>query len=386
MISSLLGLLFASPLFLAQPVAGLEKRLAVTAFTQTTCRTYLTTKSTTATTSTASLVLNLDPIVLYTETPSTTLTPQATTTTTTTTFTATTTASVVTDTFSTTTTIIVSTTEIDTITISQTETDTVTSTAATTSTVPIPNGFIFPTPTAGGKKRGLSPAVQAIDMVKKSSGTLEARDAAAMSLRCKGAKSKYPYKVACTQIVESIKPITFTLTAKQTTTITAPVPTSTITASTTITTTIYEPDASVTSTFSETDTVTSTVLATETQSQTVTSTVTYQPTSTYYAQCGAQNQVSTDLSGSLLTLVTDSGTANQVFYTVDAYSCCAACATTANCAGSNWIPSLGSENCELNIFNSCPANQGQLADEYGTSSAVPVTLSNGNCGYFLYQS
>jgi hypothetical protein len=78
-ISSLLPLLFASLLFLAQPVAALEKRLAATAFTQTTCRTYITTKSTTATTSTTSLVLNLNPIVLYTKTPSTTVTPQATT-------------------------------------------------------------------------------------------------------------------------------------------------------------------------------------------------------------------------------------------------------------------------------------------------------------------
>jgi hypothetical protein len=129
MIPSLLGVLFASSLFLAQPVAGLEKRLAATAFTQTTCRTYLTTKSTTATTSTTSLVVNLNPIVLYTKTPSTTLTPQATTSestfkapisrlpcllnvaTTTTTLTATTTAPVVTDTFSSTTTMIVSTTE-----------------------------------------------------------------------------------------------------------------------------------------------------------------------------------------------------------------------------------------------------------------------------------
>jgi hypothetical protein len=79
MISSLLPLLFASLLFLAQPVAALEKRLAVTAFTQTTCRTYLTTKSTTATTFSTSLVLNLNPIILYTKTPSTTVTPQATT-------------------------------------------------------------------------------------------------------------------------------------------------------------------------------------------------------------------------------------------------------------------------------------------------------------------
>jgi hypothetical protein len=70
---------YASLLFLAQPVAALEKRLAATAITQTTCRTYITTKSTTATTSTTSLVLNLNPIVLYTKTPSTTVTPQATT-------------------------------------------------------------------------------------------------------------------------------------------------------------------------------------------------------------------------------------------------------------------------------------------------------------------
>jgi hypothetical protein len=92
---------------------------------------------------------------------------------------------------------------VDTVTISQTETDTVTSTAATTtSTVPIPDGFIVPTPTSGGKKRGLSPAVQANAMVKKSSEIHEARAAIAfMPPRCKGAKTKYPYKVVCTQLV-----------------------------------------------------------------------------------------------------------------------------------------------------------------------------------------
>lgn len=79
MITSLLGLLIASALCLTQPVAALEKRLAATAFTQTTCRTYLTTKSTTAITSTTSLVINLSPVVLFTKTPSTTVTPQATT-------------------------------------------------------------------------------------------------------------------------------------------------------------------------------------------------------------------------------------------------------------------------------------------------------------------
>jgi hypothetical protein len=79
MIPSLLPLLFASLLFLAQPVAALEKRLAVIAFTQTTCKTYLTTKSTAATTLSTSLVLKLNPIVLYTKTPLTTVMPQGTT-------------------------------------------------------------------------------------------------------------------------------------------------------------------------------------------------------------------------------------------------------------------------------------------------------------------
>lgn len=158
----------------------------------------------------------------------------------------------------------------DTVTVSQTETDTFTLTAATTtSTVAIPNGFIFPTPTAGGKKRGLSPAVQANAMMKRFSETLEARTAPVMPARCKGAKIKYPYKVACTQIFESIRPITFTVTAMRTTTVTAPAPTLTVTASVTTTTTIYIPDASTTSTSSETDTVTSTVSVTQTQSQTL---------------------------------------------------------------------------------------------------------------------
>jgi hypothetical protein len=104
---------------------------------------------------------------------------------------------------------------------------------------------------------------------------------------------------------------------------------------------------------------------------------------TYYAVCGAQNQLSTDSRGNPLSLVTDNSPHPQILNTDSAYECCAACLRTPNCAGSNYVPSLTDQgaNCELAVYDVC-LGQYQVADKLTTNGNNTGTFSNGFCGHY----
>jgi len=361
--------------------------IATTAYTQQVCKTFVGRKSTQVFSYTTGETLVLHPKARVTYTPSTTVTPSTTTLTASTTLTGTVTASVITDTYTITPTDTETSYTTTTITETDTESDTSTlySTTTSTTTVNPPDGFIYPTPTLGGKKlkRDL--------MVRRPAPEVQKRANGLALPNYKQPKSPvYAQKVVCLRIVESIVPYTKTATATSTTTYTASTPSTTVTQTFSATSTVTLPDANVTITAPDSTTTTTsmvTVTTTTTTTTVFTVSVTVTATATYYAACGPQNLVSMDPSGGLLTLSGfDYSTAT--YQAIDStYDCCVACLTSPNCAGSTSYSNSGNLYCAIINLGTCPANQNQQAYMYASyDSGETNTFSNGLCGYGLYVS
>jgi len=199
------------------------------------------------------------------------------------------------------------------------------------------------------------------------------------------APARFPAGVVCNRILRQVNPVRVTRTAGTTRTRTAAAPTTTV-STTVISTSTVMPAAATTITITTTSSTSTTVSATVTSTFSTTTTLVQPATATYYAACGPQNQVSQDLNGSGLLITVDDGTANQLLAAASAYDCCVACITTLNCASSNYFPGVGDQSCELNIFDTCPANQGQQGYIYSSGGTDGLVVSNGLCGYALYQA
>ena len=118
---------------------------------------------------------------------------------------------------------------------------------------------------------------------------------------------------------------------------------------------------------------------------TETATYTPPPSSTYYAACGPSNTVEKDSKGRLLELEA-AYVPSQLFFTANAYDCCALCFQTPNCYGSNYGAGFGQQSCEIEVGSTCPASQAGIGGLYSYQRAgnIPVIVSNGPCGRYTY--
>jgi len=95
------------------------------------------------------------------------------------------------------------------------------------------------------------------------------------------------------------------------------------------------------------------------ETQSSTSTV-YPPQATFYAACNNANLLAADNNGQTLGLVNNGFAPNNpVINTLDAYSCCVACMSTAGCTSTNLIPALAAQGqgYQLDVFDTCPAGR-----------------------------
>ncbi|KAL8804029.1 MAG: hypothetical protein Q9182_002820 [Xanthomendoza sp. 2 TL-2023] len=282
----------------------------------------------------------------------------------------------------------VTTTTTSTSTFTNTKTVTTTITVTPTTTIATSPGF---TPAASQTNNPQGPGLYGRKMARRE---LEPR--AFPRTRCSaGPNGKptftpalYPTQVLCGALIKVIKTTTKTFTASTTATVVGtPVPPNSITTtfSTATTQTLTPIDASTTETLSITQPILITDYATSTAYATTTATETVEaPTATYYAACGAANQLST-VEGKGITSFGTSNTASYVTGITTGYDCCVACITSpATCgAAALFVPS---STCVLVTPRNNMCDPKMQVLEFFTQSGFPqqAVISTGNCGAVFY--
>ena len=264
-------------------------------------------------------------------------------------------------------------------------TSTTTTTVQGTITVQPSSGFI-PANSALPQKRGL----EDIKFPRRAAAAnaLIERAAKPSAFKCiKGKNGQptyspavYPTSVACAKLVEVFQTSTSIVSGTQTSTVTAsPPPPSSITTtfSTTVTSTTMPVDASTTITFYTTVTATSTVVPTTTTSLTATVTQTQtQPSATYYAACGPNNQLTSvngvPIDGANFYNFADSSDISNP------YDCCVACLQSPTCGASTYFePNF----CYLaRNGGTCNPAVPALGVYTDASAGGGVSVSSSNCG------
>jgi hypothetical protein len=367
--------------------AAVSAVAASSTYTQEVCLTKYGSKSTKSIKTVSLLPTITVPIIRKTtSTPSVTTTAKAPTSTITSFVTTTSTSTLpqVIVTFDTTTTYYETTTS--TVVVSSTETDTaspvtITSTPAT-STIGTSAGF---TPIQSAQPG-------AAKMRRRDENQALRRRVAAASLP-KGltisgtAKAPYPTEVDCAGLVEVFSTRTSVITAKTTLTVTSTSPVITVSTTSTITTitSLLPTTASTTLLFSTTSTISTTTTSSYSTTTTVTPTVTeVASTPTTYAMCQANNFASLYDGFSIDYVGFSSGLLSQAS-TNTAYDCCVLCATTPGCGGAASVPGI----CFLSDpAGGCDGSMTAAVFETSTTDTNPAdgfTVSNGQCGQYVYQ-
>lgn len=200
--------------------------------------------------------------------------------------------------------------------------------------------------------------------------------------------AKHPQEVICVKDVEETKTATHTVDHGKMHTVTAKAKTATVTVEHTKkeTTTVHVGEIKTTLTAHVTKDVTSiathlsTVIAT-----TVTPTSTDKVVvATAYAACAANNVVSVTHNSAITGLKLSKAIAVTRLGTATSYECCVECITTKDCGASFWLNDL----CTLEIASTCSpktvAGAVFLQSNVTLSGLTEFTVSNGDCGTWVY--
>lgn len=295
----------------------------------------------------------------------------------------------VTDTFTSTSTVTESATETTTQTDTETETVTVTTTTTSVNSILAPTGFVPISGTFNGypmrKKRNVGHP-HCKPKASPSSSTTPApyptATTGAENCGVQSTGSTYAQGVVCSETLTEQQTSTATSTASMTIT---PAPVTSTSTETVTSTSTEVPHADVTETLTETTTATTTSTTTETQTETQTVTEEATATATQYAQCGAENLLSSYNGQSIVNVYNNNngnvggGSIYDNASAASAYDCCVLCATTSGCTGTAF---LAPSRCVLlrNAARTCDSEASNPA-VFITGSGAGFTLSNSACGF-----
>ena len=199
--------------------------------------------------------------------------------------------------------------------------------------------------------------------------------------------SYYPSAVVCATVFDTVFTKTSIVTARSTSTTTAPALTDTqvVAIHQTVTSTVLSP-VQATSTYVATTTmlITSTYPAV-TSSSTTTSTATFTvlvPTATTYAVCAPNNDATMINGGGIDSLTNTPANIKEIMES-DPYTCCTYCATDPKCGGAAVAVGFLGAICTLYYPDTCDARVS--IGNYASTGATLIQFTgvfNGNCGQF----